>query len=112
MDIPLVDELVARFQKPADFRGPINYYRQMVRTQLTSKKRARLNAVYDVPIKVPVTLVWGLKDGALSVKVALNSSLDAGCEVEFRPLPGVGHFVDLEATDKLVREIRRVLDVT
>jgi hypothetical protein len=30
--------------------------------------------------------------------------------VEYRPLPGVGHFVSLEASDKLAVEIRRLLN--
>ena len=110
MNTALVDELVSRFQKPEDARGPINYYREMVRTQLVSQKRAQLEAVYATPISVPTTLVWGEKDEALSAKVARNSGRDAGCEVEWRPLPGVGHFVSLEAPDKLAREISRVLD--
>ncbi|GAC1401944.1 MAG: hypothetical protein NVSMB49_17240 [Ktedonobacteraceae bacterium] len=112
MNVALVDELVARFQKPADMRGPVDYYREMVRTQLVPKKHAQLDAIYKTPITVPTTLVWGEKDGALSAKVALNSSKDAGCDVEWRPLPGVGHFVSLEAPDKLVQEIRRVLDLS
>jgi pimeloyl-ACP methyl ester carboxylesterase len=90
-------------------RGPINYYREMVCTQLTATKRARLEAIYQNPIAVPVTLVWGAKDGALSARVAMNSGIDAGCEVECRPLPGVGHFVSLEAPEKLALEISRVL---
>jgi epoxide hydrolase 4 len=109
MNVALVDELVARFQKPEDMRGPIEYYREMVRTQLVPGKRARLEAVYSTPIAVPVTLVWGAKDGALSARVAMNSGIDAGCTVECRPLPGVGHFVSLEASDKLAAEIRRLL---
>jgi epoxide hydrolase 4 len=109
MNVALVDELVARFQKPEDMRGPISYYREMVRTQLVPAKRARLEAVYATPITVPVTLVWGAKDGALSARVAMNSGIDAGCYVECRPLPGVGHFVTLEASDKLALEIQRLL---
>lgn len=109
MDVPLVDELVARFQKPADMRPSIDYYREMVSTQLTPKKRAQLEAVYRTPISVPVTLVWGMLDGALSSKVAFKSGKDAGCEVEIRPLPGVGHFVDLEAPEKLAQEVTRLL---
>jgi epoxide hydrolase 4 len=109
MDVALVDELVSRFQKAADMRGPISYYREMVCTQLVPAKRARLEAIYGNPITVPVTLVWGAKDGALSARVAMNSGLDAGCYVECRPLPGVGHFVSLEASDQLAAEIRRLL---
>ena len=51
-------------------------------------------------------------DGALSARVAMNSELDAGCAVDLRPLPGVGHFVSLEAPDKLTREIRRLLGLS
>jgi len=65
--------------------------------------------VYAKPISVPVTLVWGAKDGALSARVAMNSALDAGCEVELRPLPGVGHFVSLEAAGKLALELQRII---
>ncbi len=110
MDRSLVDEFVSRFQKPADMRWPIAYYREMVKTQLVPSRRARLDAVYRTPISIPVTLVWGPRDAALSARVAMNSALDAGCEIECRPLPGVGHFVSLEAADKLTLEIRRVLD--
>ena len=79
----------------------IDYYRQMVSTQFTPRKREKLYNVYETPISVPVTLVWGMEDGALSSKVAFKSGKDAGCEVEIRPLPGVGHFVDLEAAGKV-----------
>ena len=109
MNVALVDELVTRFQKPEDMRGPISYYREMVRTQLVPAKRARLDAVYATPITVPVTLVWGAKDGALSARVAMNSGIDAGCYVDCRPLAGVGHFVSLEAADELAVEIKRLL---
>jgi pimeloyl-ACP methyl ester carboxylesterase len=110
MDVALVDELVSRFQTADDMRGPINYYREMVSTQLLPAKRARLEAVYRAPITAPFTLVWAARDGALSARVAMNSEIDAGCPVDLRPLPGVGHFVSLEAPDKLAREIRRLLD--
>jgi pimeloyl-ACP methyl ester carboxylesterase len=109
MNLALVDELVARFQKPDDMRGPIEYYREMVRTQLTPGRRATWAAIYRRPISVPITLVWGAKDGALSARVAMNSALDAGREVECRPLPGVGHFVSLEAAAELARELGRIL---
>jgi pimeloyl-ACP methyl ester carboxylesterase len=109
MNREIVDEMVARFQRAADMRPAIDYYRQMVNTQFTPKKRARLEAVYKNPITTPVTLVWGMEDGALSSKVAFKSGIDAGCKVEVRPLPGVGHFVDLEAPEKLAQEVNRLL---
>lgn len=108
LDQALVDELVARFRQPEDMHGVINYYREMVCTQVVPERRAQLEAVYAVPITVPVALVWGETDCALSAKVAINSGQDAGCPIEWRPLPDIGHFVSLEAPDQLVAEINRV----
>lgn len=109
MNRAVVDELVNRFQKASDMRPTIDYYRQFVSTIFTSSKRKKLYDVYETPISVPVTLVWGMKDGALPSTVAFKSDKDARCEVEIRPLPGVGHFVDLEAADKLAQEVTRLL---
>jgi len=105
----VVDELVNRFQKSSDIKPPIDYYRHFVSTVFTPGKRKKLYEVYETPITVPVTLVWGMKDGALPSTVAFKSDKDARCEVEIRPLPGVGHFVDLEAADKLAQEVTRLL---
>jgi pimeloyl-ACP methyl ester carboxylesterase len=109
MDLALLDEILARFRRPDDLRGPIQYYREFARTLLLPDSRERLEVVYATPISVPITMVWGEKDGALPEKVALQSGLDAGHSVDWRPLPGVGHFVDLEAPDELTSEIRRAL---
>ena len=109
MDLALVKELVSRFQKAEDLRGPIDYYRAIAKTILVKKTRARLEAIFETPITVPTTVIWGAAERLLSAKVALNSGKDAGCDLEWRPLPRVGHFVSLEAAGKLVQEIRRVL---
>jgi epoxide hydrolase 4 len=69
----LMKELISRFQKPKDIRGPINYYRQLVLSEVVPAKRAKLNAVYRKPITVPTTLVWGQKDWVLSEVVAEKS---------------------------------------
>jgi pimeloyl-ACP methyl ester carboxylesterase len=109
MDRELVDELVARFAIPEAMRGPVDYYRKMVATHLIPRRRQLLYAVYEQPISVPTTLIWGLEDGALSAKVARRSGRDAGCAVDWRPLDGIGHFVNLEAVDELVVELRRAI---
>ena len=109
MDRALVNELVDRYRSTADLHPPIQYYRDLIRTTLSSKQRSKLESIYAKPIPVPVTLIWGEKDGALSRKVALKSHRDAGREVEWRPLPGIGHFVGLEAPDILATEIERLL---
>ncbi|CAM2173820.1 Haloalkane dehalogenase [Paraburkholderia sacchari] len=110
MDVELVDELVARFAKTADMHGPIEYYRQIVLTILLPERHRKLYGLYATPISVPVTVIWGMKDGALPALVARKSFGDAGCNGDWRPLEGVGHFVDLEAWEKLADELERVLD--
>jgi epoxide hydrolase 4 len=109
MDLALLDEILARFRRPDDLRGPIQYYREFARTLVTPDIRERLDGIYARPISVPITVVWGQKDGALPEKVAMQSGLDAGRSLDWRPLPGVGHFVDLEAPDELSAEIARAL---
>lgn len=110
MDRDLTREIVRRFATADDMRGAIEYYRYFVRTLLFPKSRQKLKALYSNPIQVPVTLIWGLEDGALSSRVARESYRDAGCPVDWRPLTGIGHFVDLEAPELLARELDRVLE--
>jgi epoxide hydrolase 4 len=109
MDRALVDELVARFQTREDMRRPIDYYRAIALTHIVPSRRRELWDVYARPITAPTTVIWGTKDGALSGSVAMGSGADAGCDVEWRPLPGVGHFVTLEAPEQLAAELRRLL---
>lgn len=59
MDRAVVKELIARFQKPAEFAAPVEYYREVVRTTLAPRCRARPQTVYDTPITVPATLGLG-----------------------------------------------------
>lgn len=110
MDTALVDEIVAGFQKPSDMYAPVEYYREMVRAHLRDAGLARLRQLYSRPIGVPMTLVWGTKDEALSSKVAQKSHLAAKRDVDWRPLEGVGHYVGLEAPELLTAEIERVIE--
>jgi pimeloyl-ACP methyl ester carboxylesterase len=110
MDRELVDELVARFQTSADLGPAIDYYRAIALTHILPARRRELWDVYARPISAPTTVIWGTRDGALSARVALASGADAGCDVEWRPLPGVGHFVSLEASDRLAAELGRLLE--
>lgn len=109
MDTDLVREIVNRFSDADKMRGSIEYYREFVKTLLNKNKRAHLKAIYNQPIQVPVSLIWGMEDRALSAKVAQTSGKDAGCHVEWRPLNNIGHFVDLEAPELLARELYRIL---
>jgi pimeloyl-ACP methyl ester carboxylesterase len=109
MNEALVDELVGRFRTNRDLTGPLNFYREFLQNQFSKSERTRLMTEFARPIPVPCTLIWGQKDQFLSEHVAKKSHEQAHCDVEWRPLPAVGHFVSLEAPDRLVAELRRVL---
>lgn len=109
IDRALVRKLVDRFDSSARMRGPIEYYRDVVRQLILPSERGQLIQLYDTPITVPATLIWGLEDRALSSKVAMKSEDDAGIAVNWRPLEKIGHFVPLEAPDLLADEVRHLL---
>jgi len=109
MNAALVDELVGSFRTNRDLTGPLNFYREFLQNQFSKSERSRLMSEFARPIPVPCTLIWGDKDRFLSEHVAKKSHEQAHCDVEWRPLPGVGHFVSLEAPERLVAELRTVL---
>lgn len=109
MNAELVDELVGGFRTHHDLTGPLNFYRAFLQDQFSTSARRRLMTALGRPIPVPCTLIWGDRDRFLSAHVARQSHEHAQCDVEWRPLPGVGHFVSIEAPGRLVAELRTVL---
>ncbi len=111
MDRALVDDMVNRFKTANSIKPPIEYYRDVVATHLNPIKLKRLLKAYKQNIPVPITLIWGMKDRALTAKIALKSERDAGREIEWRPLENAGHFVSLDSPDQLTEEIRRITNL-
>ena len=109
MDVALVDELVVPLPEA---RGHAWAHRLLPRDgghpRPAVEARPAVGGVSDAHHRAGHPRV-GREGRRLSARVAMNSELDAGCPVDLRPLPGVGHFVSLEAADKLTREIRRLL---
>ncbi|MBI5495681.1 MAG: alpha/beta hydrolase [Deltaproteobacteria bacterium] len=112
LDRAVVDEICNRFRSAADLRGPVNYYRQYARMLLAPQGRELLRAIYSQAIPCPVSLIWGDRDRALSQELAQESHRDAGRDVAWHPMPGVGHFVSLEAPEALSAEIRAIAEAT
>ena len=109
MNAARVDEVVRSFRTNRDVTGPLNFYREFLQNLLSKSQRTRLMTEFARPIPVPCALIWGDRDQFLSESVAKNSHEQAHRDVEWRPLPGVGHFVTIEAPDRLVAELRTVL---
>ena len=108
IDRPLVDELVARFQHPRDLAPPIDWYRAIVATHILLDGGAFIPCTTTAS---PRRSQWsgGCRTAPYRPKSLLGSGRDAKCEVEWRPLESVGHFVSLEAPDQLASEIIRAL---
>ena len=92
--------------------GNLTLQTSSLQNLLSTSERTRLMTEFARPIPVPCTLIWGEQDPFLSADVAKKSHEQAHCDVEWRPLAGVGHFVSIEAPDRLVAELRTVLFLT
>ena len=110
MNTALLDEVLGRFKTADDLRGPIAYYREIARMQVSPEGRQALAAIYAQPITCPTTVIWGDQDHALSMEVAQLSHKDAGREVEWVTLQGIGHFVSMEDPQSLSDELLAVAD--
>ncbi|MET0400908.1 MAG: alpha/beta fold hydrolase [Cystobacter sp.] len=89
----------ASFSTPEAVRPPLEYYRQVFRSLLTSGGLSRMRS--PPRTRAPLMLIWGGQDQAL------GEAFTEGLEPHFdhppdvRLLPEEGHFVPLEAPDKV-----------
>ncbi len=96
------------FAKPGAARAALAYYRSAIRGAMTPWGLRRLLRGYK-RIRAPFMLIWGEED------IALERELTYGLEPWFehppqvRYLPGVGHFVPLEAPEQVAGLLREFL---
>lgn len=83
----------AAFPDPNSMRGPVHYYRAMMRFDLwTAARRAR-------PCPVPTTVIWGEQDHALGL--GLLRHLDRWAPGhKLHRLPDAGHFVHFDQPER------------
>jgi pimeloyl-ACP methyl ester carboxylesterase/uncharacterized protein YciI len=97
-------KLLDVYARPGAFTASIQYYRARTRVRL-----AEVNAPQLGPITTPTTVLWGEADPVFPPTWADRLS-------EFFPrsrlvqLPGVGHFVPLEAPEAFAQAIRQSLE--
>jgi pimeloyl-ACP methyl ester carboxylesterase len=86
----------------ASMPSPLGYYRAL-RPSTTRLRQALLDA--RVPIYVPLLHLHGADDGCISY--AMSEGQDRYFKAEFHsePLPGVGHFLHLEAPQQVAQAI-------
>lgn len=91
---PAVLERYARdAQRPSAIRGMVNWYRAALRLQ------GKLAGPWDV-IETPTLIVWGEEDSALGVEL-LDGTEAYVRDLTIRRLPGVSHWVQQEAPQKV-----------
>ena len=101
------DLYIAQWSRPGALTAMLNWYRasRMVVPQP--------GITVDVPdlvlrafpkIKIPVRVVWGLKDKAL-LPVQLENMGEVGDDVQVFPLKGVGHFAPWEAPEQVAQAL-------
>jgi len=87
--------------RPGALRSMINYYRALLRT-----KDAR--EIGDGMVTVPTLMIWGEEDTAIDIRCT-NGTEEWVSDLELHRLPGVSHWVQQEAPEKVNAILREWL---
>jgi pyruvate dehydrogenase E2 component (dihydrolipoyllysine-residue acetyltransferase) len=71
------------------------------------REQADVQSLRDLSGKLPVSIIWGDKDGVIE---APDAPAFGGAGIEFHLLPGIGHMAMVEAADDVNRLIGEFLD--
>lgn len=89
----VLDRYARDARRPGAIRGMVNWYRAAFRL------RGKLAGPWDV-IETPTLIVWGEEDSALGVEL-LEGTDEYVRDLTIRRLPGVSHWVQQEAPQKV-----------
>jgi pimeloyl-ACP methyl ester carboxylesterase len=93
--------------EPGAARAAIAYYRHAARGPFHPLHLRALRASY-APIRVPVSILWGLQDSALGESL-LEGSERFAPDLEVHRIPDAGHFVHQEQPDTVNRRLLAIL---
>jgi epoxide hydrolase 4 len=88
-----LDRYAKDAQRPGAIRGMVNWYRAALRLQ------GKLAGPWEV-IETPTLIVWGEEDSALGVEL-LDGTEEFVRDLTIKRLPGVSHWVQQEAPQKV-----------
>ncbi len=89
----VLDVYAAAAQRPGALTGMINYYRALLRHRDTID-------LGDARIDIPTLMVWGEEDSALGIGCTIGTEQWVP-QLELHRLPGVSHWVQQEAPEKV-----------
>ena len=89
----VLDRYAADAQRPGAMRGMINWYRAALRLQ------GKLAGPWEV-IETPTLIIWGEEDAALGIELLEGTDAYVG-DLTVKRLPGVSHWVQQEAPEKV-----------
>jgi len=89
----VLDVYGAAAQRPGALTGMINYYRALLRHRDTID-------LGDARIDIPTLMVWGEEDSALGIGCTIGTEQWVP-QLELHRLPGVSHWVQQEAPEKV-----------
>lgn len=97
----------ARLRRPADLRGPVNWYRAPLRPRLGDGRWHRLEGDtqrLEEPVQVPTTYVWGRHDPYLGRAAAERTGGYVDAEYRFVELDA-GHWLPEREPETVAREV-------
>ncbi len=83
-------------QQPGALKAMINYYRALFQKHLSVSERQQLGKV----LETPTLMIWGEEDTALGKELTYGTE-ELVRDLTLRYLPGVSHWVQQEAPDKV-----------
>jgi pimeloyl-ACP methyl ester carboxylesterase len=87
--------------RPGALRSMINYYRALLRTKDAGE-------IGDAMVEIPTLMIWGEEDTALDIRCTAGTEKWVP-DLELHRLPGVSHWVQQEAPEKVNAILRKWL---